>query len=207
MNKQWTQHIGDDQLVYGMPKHMVGVAGQSKQSSDAQTLELDEMDEGYYWTVQVGPKACDACLARVGVKFSEEPGPLHPNCQCKAIKHYKPPVKTEWTFDGSSLCSGGKCWPTVSGPHGKGRLPSGVYTISGNATPVPSNQTSYCDNKGNCWWVPLKPNFDAKGRSGFGIHPDGNVPGTLGCIGLTDDDTSDAYEAFKNAKGQKIRVY
>jgi len=29
MKKQWVQHIGDDQFVCGMPKHMVGVAGNS----------------------------------------------------------------------------------------------------------------------------------------------------------------------------------
>ena len=49
MKKQWTQHIGDDQLVYGMPKHMVGVAGRdTKQNNGGQTLELDGIDEGYY---------------------------------------------------------------------------------------------------------------------------------------------------------------
>lgn len=28
MTNDWVQHIGDDQLVYGMPKRMVGVSTQ-----------------------------------------------------------------------------------------------------------------------------------------------------------------------------------
>lgn len=39
--------------------------------------------------------------------------------------------------------------------------------------------------------MPVNALFDLHGRYGLGIHPDGNVPGTEGCIGLLDSDTSD----------------
>jgi hypothetical protein len=103
----------------------------------------------------------------------------------------------------------GKCWPAVSGPGGKGALPPGVYTITENAKPVDRNNPQlpkFCDALGNCWWAPIEPDFDAGGRGHFGIHPDGEDAGTAGCIGLTDKDTTDAYQTLRNAKGKKILV-
>lgn len=40
----------------------------------------------------------------------------------------------------------------------------------------------------NGWFIPLTPTFSTN-RTGFGIHPDGNLPGTKGCIGLQNSDT------------------
>ena len=216
MTKRFVQHLGDDQLVYGMPKHMVGVSTkeslarwQEKWAREAAEKEQEaEPERGkHYWTVHPKPDACDVCKGMEGIVFTEEPERPHPNCRCRIEKHDKPPVDAQWTFDGSMFClKNGKCWPAVSGPLKKGALPPGVYTITGNAVAIGKDDPRYCDEKGNCWWVPIEADFDAGGRGHFGIHPDGGDAGTQGCIGLTNRDTNDAYHALKNAKGQKIYV-
>lgn len=72
----------------------------------------------------------------------------------------------------------------VSGPHGLA-LPIGQYTIEVRRAVTSSSLSSSFENTetGNKWFLPIKPKFSTP-RSGFGIHPDGNVHGTLGCIGL-----------------------
>lgn len=96
-------------------------------------------------------------------------------------------MSDELFFDGNTLRWGGESWPAVSGPHGNGRLPEGKYTIevdrrTGQST---SLGKGYRDREtGLEWFVPLTPHFST-GRTGLGIHPDGNVPGTLGCVGIT----------------------
>ena len=52
----------------------------------------------------------------------------------------------------------------------------------------------------------LDANFDLNGGDGFYIHPDGNVPGTLGCIGLNCgvdriNDFLTAYNNYYNRNG------
>ncbi|SNS02588.1 hypothetical protein SAMN04488503_2414 [Humidesulfovibrio mexicanus] len=68
MSDDWGQHIGDDQLVHGLPKHMVGVA-----STDANA----------YWEIVPGKNACFACQAMRGKRFVHRPSPVHPNCNCE----------------------------------------------------------------------------------------------------------------------------
>jgi len=83
-------------------------------------------------------------------------------------------------------------WAATSGPWGNGEAPSGMYQILSCyewAEPHPS----YTDGKGLCWFAKIEPCFETT-RSGFGIHPDGGVEGTEGCIGLTDDDTRECFE-------------
>jgi RHS repeat-associated protein len=82
----------------------------------------------------------------------------------------------------------------TSGPYGGGPLPPGEYEgepRGGSNAPTVGGQRNraYCDPVGNCWFAPISPILDTP-RSGFGIHPDGNVPGTEGCIGLTQRNTS-----------------
>jgi RHS repeat-associated protein len=94
-------------------------------------------------------------------------------------------------------------WPAGSGPWGNGQLPPGTYTLPSPPVTVPPNhpnQPSYCDGSGNCWWQPITPNFPTN-RTGLGIHPDGNVPGTAGCIGATDNDTNSLRDALMNDQG------
>lgn len=105
-----------------------------------------------------------------------------------------------FVFDGKELIwldKEIKRWPAVSGPHGKGELPTGGYTIL-PAVPlsgIPTND-AYRDKAGNCWFAPIRPQFKTE-RTSLGIHPDGNVPGTLGCIGLTQDDTKEVMELLQ----------
>jgi hypothetical protein len=97
-------------------------------------------------------------------------------------------------------------WPTVSGPHNQGALPDGIYIFKKYPETVypdpkrPKWHLSFCDKNGNCWWQPITPLFDTD-RTGLGFHPDGNVPGTEGCIGATDSDTRSMREALKNHRG------
>jgi hypothetical protein len=44
--------------------------------------------------------------------------------------------------------------------------------------------------------VDLDPLFQTN-RTLLRIHPDGNVPGTLGCIGITDPDVAGCYQALQ----------
>ncbi|RME58823.1 RHS repeat-associated core domain-containing protein, partial [Candidatus Parcubacteria bacterium] len=97
----------------------------------------------------------------------------------------------------------GKSWIGISGPWGKGMLPKGRYALPGAPVKVPPShprQASFCDPLGNCWWQPIKPLFPTD-RSGLGIHPDGNKPGTAGCIGIKARDTSDLFEALTRDHG------
>lgn len=113
MTKKWVQHIGDDQLVYGMPKHMSAVAGERiKIESRFTVSEADKeklrqfrkfaSGENSYWTVHPKPNACDKCQSMAGVKFEEKPERPHPNCKCEIKKHKG---KAEERLDCSHLIS------------------------------------------------------------------------------------------------------
>jgi len=68
MGGNWNQHEGDDQPVYGLPKHMVAVAGNG---------------DNTYWEIVPGKNACATCKAMRGMRFDRKPGPVHPNCNCE----------------------------------------------------------------------------------------------------------------------------
>lgn len=91
-------------------------------------------------------------------------------------------------------------WNATSGPWGNGSLPAGTYTvgapISVTQTSNPSNYQSFCDGSGNCWFAPLTPSFQTN-RTGLGIHPDGGVSGTAGCVGATDNNTQSLRNAIQ----------
>ena len=90
-------------------------------------------------------------------------------------------------------------WPAAglranvrSGPHGKGCLPDGLYRVDSRALRRKrSSETSFCDRAQppNAWFQPITPLFSTR-RSAFGIHPDGGVEGTRGCVGIVDSNTS-----------------
>lgn len=92
MSKHWNQHTGDDQLVYGLPKHMVGI-------STNQSLKKQEDDSNKkpgkvtIWTVHPKAKACEKCKAMEGIKYTEKPERPHPNCKCDIRKHEYTPGK------------------------------------------------------------------------------------------------------------------
>jgi RHS repeat-associated protein len=94
-------------------------------------------------------------------------------------------------------------WPAVSGIPGRfDPLPTGPYDV-GNPVPVSANP--YCDSSGNCWWVPITPQFDTK-STGLGIHPDGNIYGTEGCIGVLCDDTGILWEILNEHQDWSLEV-
>lgn len=80
-------------------------------------------------------------------------------------------------------------WESLSGGHGKGTIPHAIFTFG-----KPSLLTDIEANKAfkgqGCWVIPLIPDSVLLGRDSFAIHPDGNVPGTLGCISPIDNDLS-----------------
>lgn len=83
-------------------------------------------------------------------------------------------------------------WSAVSGPWHKGALENGMYQVERrHITPISSNmEKGFIDKKtGKGYFVPLTAHVD-KGRKGLGIHPDGNLPGTEGCIGIKNDTMS-----------------
>lgn len=103
MKKQWNQHIGDDQLIQGMPKHMVGVSTVESSSKRFDPIPGDpsynppseKPDKVTFWTVHPKPKACDKCQEMEGIKYWEKPERPHPNCKCDIRKHeYKPGKRT-----------------------------------------------------------------------------------------------------------------
>ena len=85
--------------------------------------------------------------------------------------------------------------PAVSGPWGKGRLPEGVY-VGNNLRRRNDNKAMICKD-GNGWSLDLDPNFRTD-RSLLRIHPDGNVPGTEGCIGPDCKYQQQVYDALRN---------
>lgn len=80
----------------------------------------------------------------------------------------------------------GLYWRATTGPYGKGRLSKGMYTVArAEVTRYTAKiKTPYQDSTGKGFFLPIYPQFKSS-RSGLGIHPDGNVPGTEGCIGLS----------------------
>lgn len=109
----------------------------------------------------------------------------------------------------------GKSWRVRSGIPGLfSPIPPGVYTAPPNAlmtgnlnkavgVPYHPNfdKISYEDKKGLKWFLWL-------GTGNYGIHPDGNVPGTKGCIGIVQDDTQDIFDLLKRyaTNGLTVRV-
>jgi len=94
-------------------------------------------------------------------------------------------------------------WNAVSGPFGAGALPHGLYDISRREITPYTNKVDlpYRDKTGMGFFVPIYPKFSTnRGKTGgrLGIHPDGNKPGTLGCIGITNTHA----KSFHDAMGQ-----
>ena len=113
-----------------------------------------------------------------------------------------------WKFKGGYLESpSGKRWRARSGPYGNGPLPAGFYEIGTafEVEPPEQEKGAYQDVAGLAWFCRLRAKF-ATERTGLGIHPDGNIPGTRGCIGLTDEDTSGAYIRLRLARTERLEV-
>jgi hypothetical protein len=118
------------------------------------------------------------------------------------------------SFDKSkgTLTAFGRTWPAVSGIKGKHKpLPAGTYTAPAGALMTGTEQVlgvgfntkyghpAYKDRTGFGWFMWL-------GKGNLGIHPDGNVPGTQGCIGVTKNNTRDLFELLRSRNGEAISV-
>lgn len=69
----------------------------------------------------------------------------------------------------------------VSGPYGRGSLPPGQYK-GDNIRKRKDNRGMRCNAEG--WSLDIEPENFSTDRTDLRIHPDGNRPGTLGCIGV-----------------------
>jgi len=139
MAKRNVQHIGDDQLVYGLPKHMVGSPSQKnakRENSPGSRDSPDKPDTQVFWTVHPKNKACDACKAMEGIKFAEEPERPHPNCKCEIRRHEHTPGKRRLGgfikgYDGNAVEQFfGLGLVRVTIRHVTGALGSGVHVYS-----------------------------------------------------------------------------
>jgi hypothetical protein len=152
MTNDWVQHIGDDQLVYGMPKRMVGVSTQESLAKFNNRANKFDPKEDYYWTVHPKPKACEKCQALAGKEFMEEPERPHLNCKCEIKKH---PLRRPKRYINGSLT--GHAYETFTGGDHvgisfegiSGGLASGVHLSSNHGhseqiacMPFSSNSTS-----------------------------------------------------------------
>jgi hypothetical protein len=122
---------------------------------------------------------------------------------------------------------GSDSYQVRSGPWGKGGLPAGTYTVDWahlvEGSPLSAakdfgagfkfsspttlkTSTKLKDKQGKSakqaltgFFVPIKADFDTK-RGDLGIHPDGNVYGTQGCIGLVGDDAAKFWKKVLDTK-------
>jgi len=85
MSTDGIQHIGDDQTIFGLPKHMEAVAGDG---------------ENTYWEIVPGKDACFACRMMSGRRFDEKPSPVHPNCTCEIRRVVTKIVKIDQILQG-----------------------------------------------------------------------------------------------------------
>ncbi len=90
----------------------------------------------------------------------------------------------------------GVSYRAVSGPFGKGALQPGDYEVKVRNIADEGLGKAFCAG-GVCFFIPIRPTFTYD-RGGLGIHPDGNVPGTEGCIGVSSSDAKPFWDAWKN---------
>ena len=87
MPKNEIRHIGDDQLIGGLPKHMEAVAGEN---------------ENTYWEIVPNENACATCRSLRGMRFPKQPTPVHPNCTCE-VRRVAPPERQPCTVASGRL--------------------------------------------------------------------------------------------------------
>lgn len=71
-------------------------------------------------------------------------------------------------------------FPTRSGGYGKGYLPLGTYKVVSCIKRPDTKKYAPFKKDGFPWIAGILPQFETD-RDNLGIHPDGNVPGSLGC--------------------------
>lgn len=126
-------------------------------------------------------------------------------------KAVKPNGKEIGVFARGYLSWGKDVYEAISGPWGKGMLPNGTYDVKTRNVVLNGQDPGYKDPiTGDSWFIPIELRADAgdtsdcECRGGFGIHPDGNVEGTAGCIGLVGKDAAQFWSKW-NKCSLKLR--
>lgn len=102
----------------------------------------------------------------------------------------------------------GKKYNAYSGSRSLLPLPNGGYIAknirvrdkANMALPVLAKENDGGGMSFPAWSVDIDPLFSSR-RSLLRIHPDGNLPGTMGCIGILNS-AHECYEDIKNAIGE-----
>jgi len=111
--------------------------------------------------------------------------------------------KADIVFGELLFMDGDRCvrqFPANSGGWGNGPLPFGEYKCHA-ARPLPSGSPEGLGT----WIMGIEPLFETS-RYNLAIHKDGGVPGTLGCIGITEDDDF-CFALLKTHKPEMLTVY
>ena len=120
--------------------------------------------------------------------------------KCTVQHGVKPNGKEIGLFARGHLCWGKNLYEAISGPWGKGMLPNGTYDVKTRNIVLNDPNPGYTDSvTGDSWFIPIEMRGDASDcecRGGFGIHPDGNVEGTAGCIGLVGEDAGEFWSRW-----------
>ena len=95
-------------------------------------------------------------------------------------------------------------FPANSGGWGKGPLPYGVYDCAVPRALPSSAPSGFMGDKFK-WIMGISPKFKTH-RFDLAIHPDGGYPGTLGCVGITQDDIL-CFDALMTHRPTELRVY
>ena len=121
---------------------------------------------------------------------------------------------TKLVYDKSTgkLTAFGKTWTVLSGTGTIDPLANKTYTAPAHALMTGTKKTvagvsshskydkdSYTDAKGFSWFLWI-------GQGNLGIHPEGGATGTLGCIGITEDDTRPLFDDIKAVMHNPITV-
>ena len=91
-------------------------------------------------------------------------------------------------------------FPANSGGWGNGPLPFGEYKCH-TARALPSNSPEGLGT----WIMGIEPLFETN-RYNLAIHKDGGVPGTLGCVGITEKDML-CFDLLKKYLPKRLKVY
>ena len=117
--------------------------------------------------------------------------------------------KNDYYLTRGYIMADGHYFPCVSGKYGRGTIPLGEYEIKPVIELKDDGKSLAYKRDGKPWYAPLIPIGkceDSKGdRTGLAIHPDGNIEGTLGCIGITDNDDM-LFDIMRRTKFEKLIV-
>ncbi len=88
---------------------------------------------------------------------------------------------------GNLTCLGGIYRAVSGGGNTKGTIPLGLYDIKFVSALSDTDNNAPYKKEGFPWIARLAPLGYCE-RTGLAIHPDGNVPGTAGCLGILNKD-------------------